>query len=360
MSNAELQSEQPKEREGSEIKPESMPDKKELKPKEIIKCANAAIESIGGKEQKELNEENWKEAVEKSILNGVHELPELLADKLKTVDGPLFNAKAEEILSQISQEQDFAKIAQLQIELIYQYIGIISRVQNGGDKGFTPLVAREVNGLDCSLSAWALKEKLQASGVENISFEFGYLPGHAVGVVTLADKSKMYVDAQNGIVEKVDLEEVSEEDTKTAYPIFKITTRERMVGHLPSEEATTRTNKTGSDYTPGWIGIQEDGILHTLGNMHMFINPSSGIFNTEAAEKFREGLNINVPVSELSGEQWTSYWEKFDKLVEKLKGGKTIYDTKWGKLEEQRHEDYRNAQRKAIDEEEIGKIKKSL
>ena len=405
MSNRELNSEQSMKQnvEISEIKPEIVSKKEELKPREIIEYASTAIEAIGGQDETELNQGNWRKVVEKSILDNVGELPELLADKLKTVDAPLLNARAQEILSQISQEQDPIKIAQLQIELIYQYIGIISRVQNGGDKGFTPSIAKEVNGMDCSLSAWSLKEKLENSGVKGVSFKFGYLPGHAVGVITLADKRQVYVDAQNGIVERVEMEEVFEpNDTKMAYPLFEITSRERMVAHLPNEEEATRTNKTGSDYTPQWIGVQEDGTFHTLGNMHMFANPQSPTFYSETGRKFREGIGMpelepelyeagrramerwqtdkasdnemgryfveemgdNLQEGMAYNDQWNSYYAKFGQFLEDIikNEGITINDEEstFGNMERARHAKWKGDQRSLFEQQEIDKIKENI
>ena len=77
MSNRELNSEQSMKQnvEISEIKPEIVSKKEELKPREIIEYASTAIEAIGGQDETELNQGNWRKVVEKSILDGVHELP---------------------------------------------------------------------------------------------------------------------------------------------------------------------------------------------------------------------------------------------------------------------------------------------
>lgn len=379
---------------------ETLPEKKELTPEETRQLAGVAIEAISGQKlEGEITAANLEEKIENSILDGVRGLPESLAEKLNTVDASLLNGKATELLTQISQEQNPQRLAELQTELIYQYIGVISRVQNGGDKGFVPSVAKEVGGLDCSLSAWALKEKLQSAGVSNISFEFGFPPGHAVGVIKVADGRRLYVDAQNGFVEEVDLEQVNDPDNPdTAYPIFEVKASKRIAGHLPNEGEVTRARQEGSDYVPQYLGVRKDGLLHTLGNMHMLANPGSPTFYTEAAKRFREGVGMPEPepvlyeagkktlerwqaagavdadwdkyVAEEMGEklpqaveynqQWSKYWEKFNRLVDKVAGGKTIYDTKFGELEEKHHADYSETQRKAADQRKIDEIKKDL
>jgi len=380
--------------------PEALPEKKELTPEEARQLAGVAIEAVSGKKlEGELTTENIEEKIENSILDGVRGLPESLAEKLNTVDASVLNGKAAELLSQISQEQNPQRLAELQTELIYQYIGVISRVQNGGDKGFVPSVAKEVDGLDCSLSAWALKEKLQSAGITNMSFEFGYPPGHAVGVIKVADGRRLYVDAQNGFVEEVELGQVTDPNNPdTAYPIFEVRASKRIAGHLPNEGEVTRARQEGSDYVPQYLGVRKDGLLHTLGNMHMLANPGSPTFYTESAKRFREGIGMPEPepvlyeagkrtlerwqaagavdadwdkyVTEGMGEklpqaveynqQWSKYWEKFNRLVDKIAGGKTIYDTKFGELEEKHHTDYSEVQRKVADQRKIDEIKKDL
>jgi hypothetical protein len=371
-------------------RPEEAVERKELTHEEEVRLAVIAIESIGGqKSEEEINFENLEAKIEESILEGVQGLPEALGEKLKTVDSAALNERAMELLSQLSQEQNPQKLAKLQTELIYQYIGIISRVQNGGDKGFIPSVAKEVEGMDCSFSAWALKEKLQSAGVQNMQFEFGYLPGHSVGVIKVADSRRLYVDAQNGFVQEIELEQVTDPNNPdTAYPIFEVKTSKRIAGHLPNEGEVTRTCSEGSDYVPKYLGVREDGLLHSLGNMHMLANPGSPTFYTESARRFREGIGMPEPEPALyeagkktverwqaagvidadwdkyfreeMGEklpqaveyhqQWSKYWEKFNQLVDKIARGKTIHDTKFGELEEQHHAKYQEAQRKVADQ----------
>lgn len=379
--------ENPKNQVTATSQPEVVSQQKKLTPKESARLAGIAIEAISGQSSEtEINSENLKTKIENSILDGVKELPEALAEKLKTVDAAILNARAKNLLSQISQEQNTQKIAELQIELIYQYIGVISRVQNGGDKGFVPSVAKEVEGMDCSLSAWALKEKLQSAGVPYLSFEFGYPPGHAVGVIKVADDRQLYVDAQNGFVEEVTLEQVIDSNNlDTAYPIFEVKTSKRIAGYLPNEGVVTRTRWEGSDYVPKYLGVREDGLLHSLGNMHMLANPTSPTFYTESARLFREGIGMpemEPPMYEAGKramqkwqadkagdeelqiyfakemgddldstktyvENWKNYYENFKHLVDEIAGGKTIYDTKFGELEELHHAEYHFRKTKA-------------
>ncbi len=378
------------------VETEAVLEKRELDPEEIVRLASVAQEAISGKRPEgEITAENFKEVLEKSMLEAVNGLlDELLAEKLGTVDAKALNKKAQELLQDILQEKDLQKLSELQIKLIHQYISTTSAVQNGGDKGFTPSIAREVDGMDCSLSAWVLKEKLQGAGVE---FEFGYLPGHAVGVVTLADKRKVYVDAQNGIIEEVNLEEVAnadETDKKLAlaHNIFEV---KRVSG-----EKVAIMRKDGSEYTPKYIGLSKDGLLHTLGNMFMFANPQSPTFYSETGRKFREGIGMSEMEPEVYGagktamENWQAdkapdeemnkyfaqamgdnlqkgiaYLEvyktrqaKFQVLVEKIAGGQTIMDdkSKFGILERQNHAGYQAAQDEIRDKEEIERLKKEI
>lgn len=354
---------------------EALPDKKELS-LNPVDAAGVAIAAIRGDEvakeitAEEITAENLMKNIEDSILEGVRKLPELFADKLNTVDAVGLNDRANNLLSKIKQEQDPKKQAELQTQLIYQYIGIISSVQNGGDKGFIPSVAKEVDGLDCSLSAWALKEKLQSAEVPNMYFEFGYLLNHAVAVIKVADDRSLYVDAQNGFVQEVELEEVKDKDNQdTAYPIFEITKSNRIKGYLPGypdDIETTRARPEGSDYVPQYLGVREDGLLHTLGNMHMLINPNSPTFYTESAKRFRAGIGMLEPDPDLYeagrnrylleeevewegklkgkaeeyNKNWEKYWEIFKPLIDKVAGGKTIYETKFKDLQEKHHNEY--------------------
>lgn len=355
-----------------------------LTDEKIAHLAKIAVGSISGHGFEEtIDSESFNEEIEQRLLEGTRGLPELLAGELKTVNVSAFDQRAEELLLSISQEIEDQKMAELQIQLIYQWIGVISRVQNGGDKGFTPSVAKEVNGLDCSLSAWSLKEKLQSFNVPKISFEFGYPPGHAVCLIKVADGRQIYVDAQNGFVEEVNLEQVFDEEApELAYPIFEVKSSKRIVGYLPGEGEVTRARLEGSDYLPKYFGVRKDGLLHTLGNMHMFVNPASPVFYTESAKKFREGIGMpemeslifeggkramqrwqidrarddelgryfaeelgdNLGEARRYAEDWRAYYADFQKLVDLVAGGKTIYETKFNELERQHHSEFQKAQ----------------
>ncbi len=340
-------------------------EESELAPEEVVELTVIAIEAITGKEpEAEITIKNFAEKIESSIILGVKNLPETLVAEFKTFDIPAHSEKVAELLFKISQENNVKQLSELQMALIGQYINIISKAQNGGDKGFIPAVASEVKGLDCSLSVWSLKEKLQSAGVSDISFEFGYPPGHAVGVVTVADGRLIYVDAQNGFIAEVELEQVIDSNNfDTAYPIYKIISSKQILSSLPAEKENAIMQHESSKYMPQYLGVREDGLLHTLGNMHMLINPSSLTFYTESARRFRAGIGMPEPKPGLhyvrgsnrfSGKKeegvnaeynlpWESYWEKFNRLVTKVSGGKTIYETKFGELEEIHHSDFLKA-----------------
>ncbi len=299
--------------------------------KEIVYHSTAAIEAIVGHQPKmEITSQNFKEQIEVSLMSAVAGLPEHLAKKLGTVDAELLNDDAEKILIKMKEEKDPANLADLQIELIFRYIAITSRVQNGGDKGFLPSVAKEVDGMDCSLSVWSLKQKLEQAKAPNLEFKFGYPVEHAVAVIRIADGRIIYVDAQNGFIEEVKLKEVHDlVALNTVYKIFEITDAKTLIGHLPNEGEVSMTRPEGSNYVPKYLGIQQDGLLHTLGNMHMLLNPESPIYNLETATKFR----ARTGMSETESKEWKKHYTPFEAFVQKAVGGKEIYDTKFATQE---------------------------
>lgn len=283
----------------------------ELSRQEIASFTNTSIETIGGDAQSEITPENFRTALEQSILEKVKSLPERLAAKVDAIDLDDYRARVEATLEQIRKETDNERLAELQVELISHFISLISKVQNGGDKGFIPSVAEEVEGLDCSLGAWALKQKLSEANSANLKFEFGYPPNHAVGIITDATGRRLYVDAQNALISEVQLQEVHDDSVpNTAYPIYEIISSNMIFSDVP---------QGGSDYVPKYLGIREDGTLHTLGNYHMLVNKESPTYNTETAKKFRESLH-NSPEE----------WRRFQQFVDMTAEGKVIQETKFG------------------------------
>jgi len=296
----------------------------ELLQEEYRKCTRIVLEAItdesfpgdpGG------NEEELRTKIEQAILDQVHGLPEELAVKLGTVDPVSLNARAKEIQEQIKTETEPKKRADLQIEFIFQNITLISRVQNGGYFGFTPALAREKSGLDCSLSAWALKEKLL--GLPDIKYEFGFPDGHTVGIITIADGRRLYVDAQNGFVAEIEIEEVhDEEHPNTAYPIYKISRYARMSGNIPNEGNVRLTNSGGDESIPNYLGIGKSGLPATIYNMHVFTaDQNEDVYHTEIAKKFRATLNGDP-----------GQLEKFQKFSQKIANGFIFEETKFSKL----------------------------
>ncbi|MBM3230987.1 hypothetical protein FJZ28_01525 [Candidatus Peregrinibacteria bacterium] len=243
---------------------------------------------------------NYQKRLEAQMLQDLHGLPEQLAARLGTVNPEPFNRRAAELREEIGKAKSPEDVAALQVQLIYQYIAIISRVQNGGDSGFLPSLAREVEGIDCSLSAWCLQEKLQ--GVPQLTFQSGYARGHAIAILTLANGKIVYVDAQNGFVTQVDLQE--EKDTahpKTAYPIYKISNPQRLSGHLEGEGEVMIAREDGCDYLPPYVGVHPSNILHSVGNMHMLwrLTPEAvgdpafwNVYRTKAAAEFRQNMRL--------------------------------------------------------------------
>jgi hypothetical protein len=351
-----------------------------LKPA-VIKNTQAAEMVIGKPVEGEVTAENYLAHLEQTILDNVNGLPEELAEQLGLNTEP-FNQRVAELQEAISSEDDPDKLAELQHELIYQHIALTSSVQNGGDKGFTPAVAREVQGMDCSLSAWSLKERLGDSAKLQ-GFEFGYPPGHAVGIVTDSRGDKLYVDAQNGFVSRVELEQVYDENVpNTTYPIYEIKSEEPIKGHLPDGSEVHMTREGGVAYVPKYLGIKEDGVHHTIGNMHMLYNATSPTYGTEEAYRFREYLGIptvddymqhrvhkgvkrweesgasddefNRYVNESVGDriedakrhkaELEQTTEGFRQFVDEVGGGRVIHETKFAALQEDHHKQWRDQQ----------------
>lgn len=305
----------------SEHAPDCTVNKESKEQGDFALARAAAIEAIGGQDyaEREMSNEAFVQAVDQSMLESVHGLPEELASELGTVDVDVLNQRAREIEGLLEDEKDVQKRSELQIELIYQFIVMISRVQGAGDKAITPTLARDLKEMDCTLSSWSLKEKLSNSTVEDIDFQFGYPANHAVGMVELADGRQLYVDAQNGFAAQVELTEVKDDSqTETAYPIYEMKVLQRLSAEIPGEGEVSLGRPNGSDFVPQFVGVREDGALHTLGNMHMLVNPNSPIFQTRAAEQFRERLN-NDP----------KQWEAFQRQVDTIAGGAVIQETKF-------------------------------
>ncbi len=289
---------------------------------EFLRAFPATIKAIGGKTvdiEGSLSVDEIKSRIEATILEEVRGLPEELAQRQGIGEVSAFLARAQELTQKLESEEDLQRRSELQVELVYQYIAAISQVQRTGDKAFTPALARELGEMECSLSAWSLKEKVLSSGVSDISFDFSYSPGHAAALLTVADGKKLYVDAQNGFVARVELNQVTDEQNPdTAYPIFEITASEILPGHLPDGREVTLTRPNGSSHMPQYLGISKDGTLHTVGNMHMLINQESPVLNTQVAKQFRATL----------GER-PSEWATFEKMVEKIADGKVIEETRF-------------------------------
>jgi len=259
-------------------------------------------------------------ALESTMMKALHGLPEELAKQTGSVDAEILDTRANQLIQELVSHQDPIERAKLQTELIYQYIALISRVQGSGEKAFTPELAREIGEMDCTLSAWSLKEKLKSSGVKDIGFQFGYPSGHAVGIVKLANGNILYVDAQNGFAAKIETKHVQDsEHQDTAYQIFEITNSKRLSGEIPNEGRVEMARPNGSSYIPKYLGIRKDGTLHTLGNMHMLTNPESPVYSTETAKHFREQLK-NDPTE----------WKRFEQIVDRVADGKVIQETRFG------------------------------
>lgn len=282
-----------------------------LSRKEIADFTTAAVEAIGSNASPEISPENFRDVLEQSMMQKVNGLPEKLAEEAKTADIATYKEEVRKTLESLEKETDAASIAELQVQLISLHVSLISKVQNGGEKGFIPGLAEEVSGLDCSLSAWSLKEKLSEANTGNMQFAFGYPPNHAVGVITDALGRTLYVDAQNALIAEVQLQEVSDPDhPQTAYPIYEITHQTMLYADV---------QEGGSNFIPKHLGIRPDGILHTLGNFHMLVNKESPTYDTETGKAFRTSLHESP-----------EEWRRFQKFVDTIAGGDVIQETRFG------------------------------
>jgi hypothetical protein len=307
----------------------------ELSGMEIIKLSENALEAITGKSSsvEGLTERNFEEKIEQAILESVKGVPEALAER-HGVDAEALDRRAVELLKDMGSETDPSELARLQTELIYQYITMISRVQNQADRAFTPALAKETEGMDCSLSAWSLKQKLEAAEVPNLKFEFAYPSDHATGFITDAIGRQLYVDAQNGFIAEVQTQEVRDpKNPDTAYPIYEVTASKIIKGHIPGEGEVAVTRPGGEGYVPKYMGIRQDGALHTVGNLHMLVSPDSPIHDTDVAKRFRKAFHDDP--AEL---------DRFQLLVDKIAGGKVIQETGFELLSKQHHADFKRNQ----------------
>lgn len=314
--------------EGSRIEEPVIP---ELSGAEVVQFSKNAIEAIaGGAVTVEgLTEGNFEEKIGQAIMESVKGVPEALAAR-HGVDAEALNRRAEELLAQMDPEMEPSELARLQTELIYQYITLTSRVQNQADRGFTPALAKETEGMDCTLSAWSLKQKLEAAEVPNLKFEFAYPSDHATGFVTDALGRQLYVDAQNGFIAEVRTQEITDpENQDTAYPIFEVTSSDIIKGHIPGEGEVAVTRPGGSGYVPKYMGIRKDGALHTVGNLHMLSNPESPIYETMVAKKFRQTSHDDPQLP-----------AKLEMFSGKIARGKVIQETEFYALSKQHRADY--------------------
>jgi len=304
---------------------ENSPKGEILSQEDTLHFAQITSEALGEKQKSgTFDKQDYQSQLEAIMLQQVHNLPELLAKRLGTSNPEPFNRRAKELHTQIqeatSRSADANDVAYLQVELIFQHLALISRVQNGGDSGFLPSVAKEVDGIDCSLSAWCLQEKLQ--GVPMLTFKSGYARGHAIAILTLANSKKVYVDAQNGFVTEIAMEEAKDEgQPKTAYPIYKITPTARLSGHLEGEGEITMAREDGCDYLPPYVGVHASNLLHSVGNMHMLWRASPeaigdpafwNVYRTKTAEAFRKNMSLPAFDATLYGKIDTAFkrWKK--------------------------------------------------
>jgi hypothetical protein len=273
-------------------------EKKEIDFAVGIQATHTVMTSKESEEQiADISLENLKE----EMFRGVHGLPERLAGILGTVDPGPYLKRADELREALAHEDRPEEEAKLQQQLIFQYMSIISRVQNGGDRAITPALAEETKGLDCSLSGWCLQEKLR--DVPNLECKIGNPVGHVVNIITLANGQTLYADAQNGFMSSIEWKEVKDPACPdTASPIYEVdeSKTRRIACELPDGSTTLMVRPDGCDYTPKHFDVSEDGLRPTIGNFHMLLSPTSPIFGTEAAERFRAKLGIPAPSEELT------------------------------------------------------------
>jgi hypothetical protein len=309
----------------------------ELSESEIVQFSKNVIEAITGKSTSAegLSKRNFEEKIEQAIMEGVKGVPEALAERHGVGTGAL-NRRAEELLGEMGSETDPSKLSGLQTELIYQYITLISRVQNQADRAFTPALAKETEGMDCSLSAWSLKQKLEAAQVPKLKFEFAYPSDHAAGLITDALGRRLYVDAQNGFIAEVQTREVQDpKNPDTAYPIHEVISSKIIKGHIPGEGEVAVTRPGGEGYVPKYMGIRQGGALHTVGNLHMLGEPPSGepnspVYDTDVGRRFREGFR-----------DYPADLKRFELLSGEIAGGKVIQETGFEVLSKQHHADFK-------------------
>jgi len=306
----------------------------ELTDKERKYYWDLCLDIVSENEWSDLIEGDFKKTFEQKMLKWVKNLPEEISENL-WVDGvDKINECASEIVMKIKEESNLEKIADLQIQLIFQYIALTSRVQNWWMHWVLPWICREINWLDCSISTWCLKEKLEASGIDNIDFSFWCPSWHVVWVIKLADERQLYVDAQNWFINEVELNQVYDEDhLDTAYPIYEIVNSKLLSGNIPTIWSTSMARKEGSNYLPQYLWIDKSWVSLTIWNFHMMaLEPDEDMktYSTNIASKFRHKLHNDI-----------TQWKKFEEFVSQETWWKVIQETKFEQLSYDHHSNYR-------------------
>jgi len=311
-------------------------ENEELSPEELHYYEEVCLKLINNNDIS-LSNSDFKTAFEKEMLKWVKWLPEKISSKLWVNGIDEINNYANNIKDKIQLETNKEKVADLQIQLIFQYIALTSRIQNWWMHWVLPSISQEINWLDCSISTWCLKQKLEQDMVWDISFSFGYPSWHAVWVIELADGRLIYADAQNWLISEIEIKQVyDEKNRETCYPIYEILKHNTLSWDIPTLWKTSLIREWWNDYIPKYLWITQNWIYWTLWNFHMMAlkdNKDKKTYSTNTANQFRNFLN-NDPDN----------WKKFEDFVSVEIWWKVIQETIFEELSYKHYASYKTDQ----------------
>lgn len=224
-----------------------------------------------------------KDLVGNMLIKAVEELPELIGEKLG-LDFHVFGEKATNIIDSLRLEDEIGIRSDKQVELIFTYLAMITRVQGKTDDAFTPELAKERAEINSTLGCWSLKQKLESSGVEDVSFDFGYTPNQEVGVVRIANGKTLYVDTRTGFVAEITLQEKKKEESDASVAsLYDVLSLSPILN--PDESP-----KPGIEKVPTQMRIEHNGTLQWLGKLALLSDTESSMYTSDTATQFRDAI----------------------------------------------------------------------
>lgn len=184
-----------------------------------------------------------------------------------------------------------------QLDFLRQLTARINAVQNGNNAGITPRLSRELCGMDCSMSTWAMRHELAKT---DLKFEWGAPTGHSIGMITLSNGETYYADGQGGFVEKVEVESRPiADDVK----VFEIKNWQEVQSRHPN-------------FFPRYVFSSPNmGVVLTLGNLNSMLYEQR-LEKVTDAEKTQYGEDARIV------EQLQPYAASYQERLRPLASGK--------------------------------------